>query len=148
MDSFLFVLNTEFLLKKILWVENKQLTVHILPFIFVQNSHCFLCRKNQYNMVQCLQTIKQKSIPLIYFFFNLGCSISYVFETLQVASFIHAVHINISIWSLQCCLSMLNSLKTNFYLEKKASCDTLWQDIEYSSYGSVFVFINRNDINI
>lgn len=52
--QFLFVLNTECLLEKILRVENKQLTVHSLPFIFVQNSHCFLCRKNQYNMVQCL----------------------------------------------------------------------------------------------
>lgn len=92
--------------------------------------------------------IKQKSIALIYYCFNLGYIISCVFEVLQVVSFIHAVHISTTIWIVQCCLSMLNSLENNFYARRKASFNKLWQDIEYSSYGNVFVLINRNERNI
>lgn len=48
-------LYTKCLFQKILlYVLKTNSCVCILPFIFVQNSHCFLWRKKQYNMVQCL----------------------------------------------------------------------------------------------
>lgn len=50
---------------------------------------------------------KAKGILLIYFWINLGYIISYMFEALQAAWFMHAGHMNINIWILQYYLSLL-----------------------------------------